>query len=90
MEHFQEKCHAEWAEDLGKMQLDGLTASQKVSSAVAMRLIKQGSMINVWPQALALQALPSNAPNAFTRLSRTCDMACNLAGPAPVDGTWFR
>ena len=28
MEHFQEKCHAEWAEDLGKMQLDGLTASQ--------------------------------------------------------------
>lgn len=90
MEHFHEKCHASWMEDLGKLDVEGLGAPQKISDAVTMRLMKQADVISTWPQALALQALPSNAPAAITGLARTCDTACNLAGPAPVDVNWFR
>ena len=90
VEHFHDKCHGEWVKDLETSQLDGLTGTQKICEAVTLRLLKQGDVISSWPQALALQALPSNAPGAITALARTCDTACNLAGPTPIDGTWFR
>jgi len=90
VEHFNEKCHASWMEDLGNVDTEGLNVPEKISDAVAMRLMKQSDVISTWPQALALQALPSNVPAAIAGLARTCDTACNLAGPAPVDVYWFR
>lgn len=89
VEHFHEKCHREWMEELGNVPMEGMTVPQKISNAVSLRLMKQGAMISTWPQALALQALPSNAASAITGLAKTCDTACNLGGPAPVDMNWF-
>lgn len=77
-------------EELGNVPMEGMTVLQKISNAVSLRLMKQGAMISTWPQALALQALPSNAASAITGLAKTCDTACNLGGPAPVDMNWFR
>jgi len=90
VEHFHAKCHESWVEDLQKAQMEGMSAPQKISTAVGLRLMKQGAMISTWPQALALQALPSNAASAISGLAKTCDAACNIAGPAPVDINWFR
>ena len=92
VQHFHDKCHAEWEKELAGVQLEGLTEAQKMSKTVGMRLMKQGSVINTWPQALAVQALPSNVPVAITALARTADTACNHASPsaAPVDTEWFR
>ena len=89
VEHFQEKCHIEWVDDLAKMPREGLSVTAVIGEALAMRLLMNRDVISQWPQAIAMQALPSNASSAITTLARTCDTACNLGGPAPIDAAWF-
>jgi ubiquinone biosynthesis protein COQ9 len=58
---------------------------------IASPLLLYGAVSDIFIdvcQALALQALPQNAPSAFANLARTADTAWTHAGDRAVDASW--
>ncbi|KAI9682734.1 MAG: Ubiquinone biosynthesis protein coq9, mitochondrial [Trizodia sp. TS-e1964] len=54
-----------------------------------LRANATSGVIPWWPEALALMALPSNAPTAVLELAQLADEMCFLAGATAVDSSWY-
>jgi ubiquinone biosynthesis protein COQ9 len=68
-----------------------LTARERLAKALTLRLLKLAPYMTTWPQALALQAIPTAAPDALAQLARTCDVAWRFADDpgAEVHFEWY-
>jgi len=89
IEHLHDTLHEEWLADLEATNTQGHTTVEKLLFACRTRLLKQSGYMSAWPQALALQAMPLNAPAAIANLARTCDAAWMHAGDQSVDASWY-
>ncbi|ELU02687.1 hypothetical protein CAPTEDRAFT_155867 [Capitella teleta] len=60
-----------------------------ISGAVESRLRMLIPYLDVWPQAMALFALPQNSPEALNNLKTLCDDIWFHAGDRSTDFNWY-
>ncbi|XP_003702061.1 ubiquinone biosynthesis protein COQ9, mitochondrial [Megachile rotundata] len=65
------------------------TLESQVRDAVEIRLRMVIPYKKTWPQALALMALPPNAPMSLANLLTLVDDICYYAGDRSVDTNWY-
>lgn len=91
VEHFHARCDADLARELeGRSpELADMRVRDRLALAVRLRLEMVGPVLHTWPQALALQALPPNAPHALRLRAALVDEMWHAAGDTTTDMRWY-
>ncbi|XP_050215454.1 uncharacterized protein LOC126666661 [Mercurialis annua] len=69
--------------------LQNLVPSERISKLVRIRLEMQAPYISKWPQALSIQAHPSNLPTSFKQRAVLLDEIWHAAGDEGSDIDWY-
>ncbi|XP_044464191.1 ubiquinone biosynthesis protein COQ9, mitochondrial [Mangifera indica] len=69
--------------------LQNLIPSERISKLVKVRLEMQAPYISKWPQALSIQAQPSNVPTSFKQRAMLVDEIWHAAGDEASDIDWY-
>ncbi|KAI3443546.1 hypothetical protein Pfo_000211 [Paulownia fortunei] len=72
-----------------KEDLKNLIPSQRVAKLVRIRLEMQAPYISKWPQALSIQAQPSNMSTSFKQRAMLVDEIWHAAGDEATDIDWY-
>ncbi|KAG6411623.1 hypothetical protein SASPL_129706 [Salvia splendens] len=72
-----------------KEDLKNLIPSHRVSKLVRIRLEMQAPYISKWPQALSIQAQPSNISTSFKQRAMLVDEIWHAAGDEATDTDWY-
>ncbi|KAL0308414.1 UNVERIFIED_CONTAM: Ubiquinone biosynthesis protein COQ9, mitochondrial [Sesamum radiatum] len=72
-----------------KEDLKCLIPSQRVAKLVRIRLEMQAPYISKWPQALSIQAQPSNISTSFKQRAMLVDEIWHAAGDEATDMDWY-
>ncbi|KAL0374581.1 UNVERIFIED_CONTAM: Ubiquinone biosynthesis protein COQ9, mitochondrial [Sesamum radiatum] len=72
-----------------KEDLKNLIPSQRVAKLVRIRLEMQAPYISKWPQALTIQAQPSNISTSFKQRAMLVDEIWHAAGDEATDMDWY-
>ncbi|XP_018911390.1 ubiquinone biosynthesis protein COQ9, mitochondrial isoform X1 [Bemisia tabaci] len=95
VEYFYSTCNRELALKM-KLETEGAAAENKkkdpqvfVAEAIEARLRMIIPYLPKWPQALAIMALPPNAPHSIQNLMMLADDICYYSGDRSVDVTWY-
>ncbi|KZV15106.1 hypothetical protein F511_37009 [Dorcoceras hygrometricum] len=70
-------------------ELEILIPSQRVSKLIRIRLEMQAPYLSKWPQALSIQAQPSNISASFKQRAMLVDEIWHAAGDKAVDIDWY-
>lgn len=70
-------------------ELQNLVPSERISKLVKIRLEMQAPYISKWPQALSIQAHPSNVPTSFNQRAALLDEIWHAAGDGGSDINWY-
>ncbi|XP_021636540.2 uncharacterized protein LOC110632578 isoform X2 [Hevea brasiliensis] len=70
-------------------ELQNLAPSERISKLVRIRLEMQAPYISKWPQALSIQAHPSNIPTSFKQRAILLDEIWHTAGDEGSDINWY-
>ncbi|EEF46249.1 ubiquinone biosynthesis protein COQ9-B, mitochondrial [Ricinus communis] len=70
-------------------ELQNLVPSERVAKLVRIRLEMQAPYISKWPQALSIQAHPSNLPTSFKQRAMLLDEIWHAAGAEGSDIDWY-
>lgn len=91
MEHFNARCNQLLEQRLRGMaqELAEMRMTQRVATGARMRLEMIIPHIASWPQALALQALPSSLPVTVQQYGEMADVVWRAAGDKSLDFTWY-
>ncbi|XP_024980554.1 ubiquinone biosynthesis protein COQ9, mitochondrial [Cynara cardunculus var. scolymus] len=75
VEYFMDECLQKLIDaiDSGELQLQDLVPSERIAKLVKARLLMQAPYISKWPQALSIQAQPSNFPTSFKQRAMLVD-----------------
>ncbi|KAL4589397.1 hypothetical protein LXL04_002304 [Taraxacum kok-saghyz] len=75
VEYFMDECLQKLIDtiDSGNLQLQDLVPSERIAKLVKCRLELQAPYISKWPQALSIQAQPSNFPTSFKQRAMLVD-----------------
>ncbi|KAJ3093208.1 hypothetical protein HK102_000009 [Quaeritorhiza haematococci] len=85
VEYSVRKCTREMRKEMLSRDLTGMRKRDIVREACVVRLNMLAPYIKKWPEALALMALPQNAPNALKNLAELVDEIWFLAGDRSTD-----
>ncbi|KAJ3059651.1 Ubiquinone biosynthesis protein coq9, mitochondrial [Podochytrium sp. JEL0797] len=89
-EHFVKTSTEQLSRDMqSTLKLDTMRVPQKIKAGVLMRLDMLKPYLNQWPDALALMAMPSNAPHSLKNLSALVDEIWFVAGDRSTDMNWY-
>ncbi|PIN24774.1 hypothetical protein CDL12_02498 [Handroanthus impetiginosus] len=72
-----------------KEDLKNLIPSHRVAKLVRIRLEMQAPYISKWPQALSIQAQPSNISTSFKQRAMLVDEIWHAAGDETADIDWY-
>ncbi|KAK6131782.1 hypothetical protein DH2020_034478 [Rehmannia glutinosa] len=72
-----------------KEDLTNLIPSNRVAKLVRIRLEMQAPYISKWPQALSIQAQPSNIATSFKQRAMLVDEIWHAAGDESTDIDWY-
>lgn len=89
VEYFVRRTTGEVSEEMAGMDLSSTKVTAKVRLGVMLRLERLKPYISKWPEALALMALPHNAPTALINLGELCDEIWFSAGDRSHDMNWY-
>lgn len=89
VEFFNTSANYELEDKLATEQDSQLSTHQFLHSAVTTRLKMLTPYIHHWPQAMAMMALPSNAPTALKNLTRMVDDMWYYAGDRSTYFDWY-
>ncbi|KAK3732040.1 hypothetical protein RRG08_026427 [Elysia crispata] len=93
--YFYAKCNQELAEimstDMKEMEAKGekLRTHAFIKNAVETRLRMIFPYLEIWPQAMAIQALPQNAVESWTNTLNLMDEIWYYAGDRSTDFNWY-
>ncbi|KAF2304135.1 hypothetical protein GH714_027987 [Hevea brasiliensis] len=90
VEFFMDECLQKLIDriDSGE-ELQNLAPSERISKLVRIRLEMQAPYISKWPQALSIQAHPSNIPTSFKQRAILLDEIWHTAGDEGSDINWY-
>ncbi|KDP33936.1 hypothetical protein JCGZ_07507 [Jatropha curcas] len=90
VEFFMDECLQKLIDriDSGE-ELQNLVPSERISKLVKIRLEMQAPYISKWPQALSIQAHPSNIPTSFNQRAILLDEIWHAAGDEGSDIDWY-
>ncbi|XP_057544422.1 uncharacterized protein LOC130823709 [Amaranthus tricolor] len=71
------------------MDLKNLITSHRISKLVRIRLEMQAPYISRWPEALSIQALPTNVPTSFKQRAALVDEIWHAAGDDGSALDWY-
>mmetsp|Transcript_14097 Transcript_14097/g.48580 ORF Transcript_14097/g.48580 Transcript_14097/m.48580 type:complete len:270 (-) Transcript_14097:80-889(-) len=91
VEHFHGECDARLAEGLAARagELEEMALRERLKLAVKLRLEMLGPLLHTWPQAMALQAAPPNAPHALRQRAALVDEIWHLCGDTSASMDWY-
>ncbi|WCJ42824.1 Ubiquinone biosynthesis protein COQ9 mitochondrial [Euphorbia peplus] len=70
-------------------ELQNLVPSERITKLVRIRLEAQAPYISKWPQALSIQAHPSNVTTSFKQRAALLDEIWHAAGDESSDIDWY-
>ncbi|KAK3040340.1 hypothetical protein RJ639_026745 [Escallonia herrerae] len=90
VEFFMDECLQRLIDiiDSGE-EVKDLVPSERIAKLVKIRLEMQAPYISKWPQALSIQALPSNVPTSFKQRVALVDEIWHAAGDESSDVDWY-
>ncbi|KAK2997359.1 hypothetical protein RJ639_025777 [Escallonia herrerae] len=90
IEFFMDECLQRLIDiiDSGE-EVKDLVPSERIAKLVKIRLEMQAPYISKWPQALSIQALPSNVPTSFKQRAALVDEIWHAAGDESSDVDWY-
>lgn len=91
VEHFVLKSNEEFAAQAAqrKGDLENMRLKERIAQLLRWRLELTAPYVDSWPQAMALQALPTNAGNATKQLALLVDDIWHAAGDTATDYSWY-
>ncbi|KAL7096108.1 hypothetical protein ACP275_10G062700 [Erythranthe tilingii] len=90
VEFFMEDCLQKLIDIIDmKEDLKTLIPSHRVAKLVRIRLEMQAPYISKWPQALSVQAQPSNVSTSFKQRAMLVDEIWHAAGDEATDTDWY-
>ncbi|POM59838.1 RpsU-divergently transcribed protein [Phytophthora palmivora] len=91
VEYFMDSCLDKLRETLivNTDKLQTMTVAERLKFGVRARLEMLEPVMATWPQAMAIGALPQNAPNTAKRLAQISDEIWYFAGDKSTDFSWY-
>ncbi|KAJ3234300.1 Ubiquinone biosynthesis protein coq9, mitochondrial [Chytriomyces hyalinus] len=77
------------AAQMADMDMSTMRIPQKIRTGVLLRIDRLKPVIQHWPDALALMAMPQNAPYALKNLGHIVDEIWFAAGDRSTDLNWY-
>ncbi|EEY57962.1 ubiquinone biosynthesis protein COQ9 [Phytophthora infestans T30-4] len=91
VDYFMDSCLAKLRETLivNTEKLQAMTVTERLKFGVCTRLQMLEPVLATWPQAMAIGALPQNAPGTAKRLAQLSDEIWYFAGDKSTDLSWY-
>lgn len=91
VDFFMDKCHDDLRETLTAHApaLQAMSVADRLKFGVRARLELLTPVLSTWPQAMALGALPPNAPTTLNKLAKLADEIWYFAGDKSTDASWY-
>nr|XP_043624269.1 ubiquinone biosynthesis protein COQ9-B, mitochondrial [Erigeron canadensis] len=91
VEYFMDQClqHLIDVIDSGDLNLQDLVPSERIAKLVKFRLQMQAPYISKWPQALSIQAQPSNFPTSFKQRAMLVDEFWHASNDEDTGVDWY-
>uniref|UniRef100_A0A2P2KVL0 Ubiquinone biosynthesis protein n=1 Tax=Rhizophora mucronata TaxID=61149 RepID=A0A2P2KVL0_RHIMU len=90
VEFFMDECLQKLIDRIGSgEELQKLVPSERISKLVRIRLEMQAPHVSKWPQALSIQAHPSNAPTSFKQRAMLVDEIWHAVDDDGSDIDWY-
>lgn len=91
VEAFNEDCNRRLKEELAKRaeELKRMRVRERVELGIKLRLEMITSLLESWPNALAVQARPSEVSHSFRNYSDIADIIWRAAGDKSTDFNWY-
>jgi ubiquinone biosynthesis protein COQ9 len=70
-------------------QLQAMSVADRLKFGVRTRVELLAPVVHTWPQAMALGALPQNAPSTMRKLAQLADEIWYFAGDKSTDASWY-
>ncbi|TYZ62204.1 hypothetical protein PybrP1_009797 [[Pythium] brassicae (nom. inval.)] len=91
VDFFMDQCHDELRATLAANAeaLQAMRVADRLKFGVRARLELLAPVLTTWPQAMALGALPPNAPTTAAKLAKLADEIWYFAGDQSADASWY-
>ncbi|KAI3711510.1 hypothetical protein L1987_70048 [Smallanthus sonchifolius] len=91
VEYFMDECLQKLIHkiDSGELQLQDLVASECIAKLIKLRLQMQAPYISKWPQALSIQAQPSNISTSFKQRAMLVDEFWHASNDQGSGVDWY-
>lgn len=91
VDYFMDKSNDNLRETLiaNTEKLQFMSVADRLKFGVRTRLELIAPVLSTWPQAMALGALPPNAPTTFQKLAKMSDEIWYFAGDKSTDASWY-
>lgn len=87
MDQCQDKLHETLLANTELLQIMPVTDRLKFGVRTRLQLLEP--VLATWPQAMALGALPANAPTTMQKLAKISDEIWYFAGDQSTDASWY-
>jgi ubiquinone biosynthesis protein COQ9 len=91
VDYFMDDCNVQLRAKLAASTdlLQAMSVTDRVKFGVRARLELLAPVLATWPQAMALGALPQNAPTTMHKLATLADEIWYFAGDKSSDASWY-
>lgn len=91
VDYFMDQCFEHTREQLiaNTSVLQAMPITERLQFGVRTRLELLEPVLSTWPQAMALGALPQNAPTTMQKLAKMSDEIWYFAGDKSTDMSWY-
>ncbi|GLD93964.1 hypothetical protein PINS_up002569 [Pythium insidiosum] len=91
VDFYMDKCFEETRRTLAAhtAELQAMSVTDRLKFGIRTRLELMAPVRGSWPQAMAIGALPPNAPGTMQKLGRLADEIWYFAGDKSTDATWY-
>ncbi|KAK9060840.1 hypothetical protein SSX86_021546 [Deinandra increscens subsp. villosa] len=91
VEYFMDECLQKLIDiiDSGELQLQDLVPSERIAKLIKVRLQMQAPYISKWPQALSIQAQPSNISTSFKQRAMLVDEFWHASNDEGSGVDWY-
>ncbi|KAJ0397885.1 hypothetical protein ATCC90586_006471 [Pythium insidiosum] len=91
VDFYMDKCLEETRRTLAAhtAELQEMSVTDRLKFGIRTRLELMAPVRGTWPQAMAIGALPQNAPGTMQKLGRLADEIWYFAGDKSTDASWY-
>ncbi|KAI7732863.1 hypothetical protein M8C21_009866 [Ambrosia artemisiifolia] len=92
VEYFMDHCFQKLVDTIDSdddSQFKDLVPSERIANLIKLRLQMQAPYISKWPQALSIQAQPSNISTSFKQRAMLVDEFCHASNDEATGVDWY-